>query len=293
MNRTWWKFGIALPWLGLALIALRYSMVWDRLPVRLATHFNAANQPNGWMSREGSLYFILGLYFFLVTLFSVVLVAIQWARKLEPAAWAILGLFYVILGVVFYSNEAVLAYNLTGAPIQLLPMIIPVLVAIVVVSIIAFSSRRGKSLPSGSVLAEEVHAGRFFALVFFIPAIFELAAIYALPNTVARLAFGIGALISLMVGAIAWSGFTYLFTTTGVEIRTLGFRLRSIPTEQIREYAADRWSMIGGYGIRGLGARRAYIWGNRGVRIKTSDGEVFLGHSNPDKIVRDLDAIKH
>jgi hypothetical protein len=91
---------------------------------------------------------------------------------------------------------------------------------------------------------------------------------------------------------MAWNGFTYLFTSAGVEIRTLGFRLRSIPVEQIKEYAPDRWSLVGGYGVRGLGERRAYVWGNRGVRIKTSDGEVFLGHSNPDRIVRDLDVIK-
>src|SRR5215470_15485367 len=127
MNRTWWKIGIVLPWLGLPLIALRYWQVWDRLPVRLATHFNAANQPNGWMTREGSLYFILGLYFFLVTLFTVILAVIQRQRKLEPAAWAIMGLFYVILAVIFYSNEAVLAYNLTGAPVQLLLIILPIL----------------------------------------------------------------------------------------------------------------------------------------------------------------------
>ncbi len=50
---------------------------------------------------------------------------------------------------------------------------------------------------------------------------------------------------------------------------------------------------MGGYGIRGIGDRRAYVWGNRGVRIKTSEGEVFLGHSEPEKIVRDLDLITH
>ena len=238
------------------------------------------------------MYFILGLYLFMVTLFSVVLLVIQKVRKAEPAAWAILGLFYVILGVVFYSDEAVLAYNLTGAPVQLLPMMVPLIVAIFVVMVIAFSTRRGKSLPAGSVLAEEVHAGRSFALIFFIPAALELVAVYAIPNTGLRLTLALIALILFLVGGMAWSGFTYLFTSTGVEIRTLGFRLRSIPAEQIKEYAADRWSVLAGYGIRGLGERRAYVWGNRGVRIKTSDGEVFLGHKNPDRIVRDLDVIK-
>jgi len=37
----------------------------------------------------------------------------------------------------------------------------------------------------------------------------------------------------------------------------------------------------------------AYVWGKRGVRIKTSEGEVFLGHSQPEKLVRDLDLMTH
>jgi hypothetical protein len=33
------------------------------------------------------------------------------------------------------------------------------------------------------------------------------------------------------------------------------------------------------------------VWGNSGVRIKTTQGEVFLGHSEPEKIMRDLDLV--
>jgi hypothetical protein len=42
-----------------------------------------------------------------------------------------------------------------------------------------------------------------------------------------------------------------------------------------------------------VGNRRAYVWGNKGVLIKTAHGEIFLGHADPDRIVRDLDAIRH
>jgi len=112
MNRTWWKFGITLPWLGLPLIAFRYWQVWDRLPANMATHFNAANHPNGWMSREGSMYFILGLYLLMVALCGVIVTVIYKLHAPDAAAWATLGLFYVILGVLHYANESVLAYNL-------------------------------------------------------------------------------------------------------------------------------------------------------------------------------------
>jgi len=63
---------IGLMWLALPLIALRHWQVWNRLPASMAVHFNAANQPNGWMSREASLRFDMLLLAFLVTIFTVV-----------------------------------------------------------------------------------------------------------------------------------------------------------------------------------------------------------------------------
>ena len=71
----------------------------------------------------------------------------------------------------------------------------------------------------------------------------------------------------------------------------LGFRLRSISAEQIHSYAMQPWSIARGYGIRGVGNSRAYVWGNTGVDIDTLQGSIFLGHSDPDRIVRDLEMI--
>ena len=98
-------------------------------------------------------------------------------------------------------------------------------------------------------------------------------------------------LIGFATIAAAWSGFQYRFLRHGVEIRSLGFRLRSIPRQQIQSYAPESWSLVRGYGIRGIGNTRAYVWGNKVVHIKTSNGDVFLGHSDPDRIVRDLDRV--
>jgi hypothetical protein len=50
--------------------------------------------------------------------------------------------------------------------------------------------------------------------------------------------------------------------------------------------------MLRGYGIRGIGNTRAYVWGNRVVHITTLEGEVFLGHNDPARIVRDLDMLR-
>ena len=71
----------------------------------------------------------------------------------------------------------------------------------------------------------------------------------------------------------------------------LGFRLRLVPKQSIVSYSIEPWAFIRGYGIRGIGSTRAYVWGNQVVHIKTSDGEIFLGHSDPERIVRDLDLV--
>jgi hypothetical protein len=146
--------------------------------------------------------------------------------------------------------------------------------------------------PAGALVAEEVHAGKALSLIALPPLGVLIWSLSTPALSVARIPLGLVSLVALTVWVMAWSGFRYRFTSSGVEIRTLGFRLRTIPADQIKDYAADRWSLAGGYGIRGLGNRRAYVWGNQGVRIKTTEGEVFLGHNDPARIIRDLDAIK-
>lgn len=139
--------------------------------------------------------------------------------------------------------------------------------------------------------AEEVHSSGLWAAVLAIPGIvmWAVAATHTIPALLIGL--GVGGAVMLAAAAMAWSGFHYLFTPSGVEVRTFGFLLRTISGNEIQDYRPDRWSVAGGYGIRGLGASRAYVWGNRGVRIKTSDGQVFLGCSDPQKVIRELDQI--
>ena len=122
-------------------------------------------------------------------------------------------------------------------------------------------------------------------LILLIP-IATLAPIPAL-----KVALGLAALVGIWAASMAAFGFQYTFSSSGVDIRTLGFRLRSIPASDIRTYAEGDWPFWNGRGIRGVGGRRAYVWGNRGVRIQTNNGEVFLGHDEPRRIIRDLDRV--
>jgi hypothetical protein len=289
MNDKLYRRMVWMLWLALPLTVLQYWLVWDRLPARLATHFDAAGRANGWMTRQTALLFPLGMTLFLLIVFTTVLSRV---RKSEAGAWAVLGMGYVVIGVVCWGNHAVINYNLHGTPVEVGPIIIAVIVSALVVMAVSLGSKRGASLATGPVIAEEVHAAPMWAMLFVIPLVAELTVIVAVPN--AGLRFGLG-LITLLLAVAAigtWDGFHYIFTQSGVEIRTLGFRLRSIPAGEIRQYAVDRWNPLGGYGIRGIGDKRAYVWGNKGVRIKTTGGEVFLGHSEPERIVHDLDVIK-
>jgi hypothetical protein len=278
-------------WLALPLTGLEYWSAWDELPARMATHFGASGQPNGWMARDTSFAFAM-----VVT--TLVLVSLTWAltrvRKPDVLAWSLLAMLYVVMGALFSVNVAVLNYNLHGGPLNLVPALAAVFIAAVAVTAVALVTKRGVELPryADVVEAEEVHGSALWAFVFTLLTAVELGVIALIPLSGLRWVMVLPTLLLLGAAALAWSGFHYRFTAHGVEISTLGFRLRSIPLETIKAYAVATWNPLGGYGIRGIGERRAYVWGNTGVRIMLSDGEVFLGHDEPEKIMQDLNLVR-
>jgi len=141
------------------------------------------------------------------------------------------------------------------------------------------------------VLVEETHAGRVWSMIILPALVGPVISVVFYPTAPARFALGIVGVIGLGALALVLSGFQYRFLRHGVEIRTLGFRLRSIPKQAIVSYSIEPWAFARGYGIRGIGSSRAYVWGNKVVHIKTTNGEVYLGHNDPERIVRDLDRV--
>jgi len=179
--------------------------------------------------------------------------------------------------------------NLGGqslVPLFLLPLGIILFMAYYI------SSTRGNPLPPSVPIAEEVHGSPLWGFVIMLSAVGFLFGAAQAPAPGFWMYASLLFILIFVSGMSAWSGFHYVFTHGGLEITTLGFRLRSIPAEQIERYAVEPWSFFRGYGIRGVGNRRAYVWGNRGVQINTSQGVVYLGHSDPERIVRDLDMIR-
>lgn len=151
--------------------------------------------------------------------------------------------------------------------------------------------RPQNDLRVGDLLAEETHASRIWFLLILPAVVVPIVSVffYPAPPAIVALVFvgglGFGAL------ALTWSGFQYRFLRHAVEVRTLGFKLRTIPRQEIVSYAIESWSLPRGYGIRGIGNTRAYVWCNKVVHIKMTNGDVYLGHNDPERIVRDLDQV--
>jgi len=295
MHRRIFQLATVFLWLALPLVALQYRQVWDQLPAHVATHFNAAGQANGWMSREQAIRFGVGFMALLLAIFTPILFYMN-RRRTDAFSWAMLIFCALVLGFMIEVNRGIVNYNLHGTSALPATMLLALPIALLLLIAIYIASRREPALPSSGslatdLLAEETHSGRIFTLLI-LPAIVGPAIAAALvPVPALRLSMVVAGLIGFATIAAAWSGFHYRFLRHGVEIRALGFRLRSIPRQQIQSYAPESWSACRGYGIRGIGKTRAYVWGNKVVHIKTSTGDVFLGHSDPERIVRDLDMV--
>lgn len=292
MIRTWYKTLTAFLWLAPAAIGFRYWQVWDRLPIRIASHFDAAGRANGWMPRNAALYFDLGFLAFLAAVFSVVLYLAQKKYALAKLSWVLLAFFHAELWALVYLLNSTLNYNLHGTPIAVAPLLVVTALGVPTIVAFAVAEKRGTAFSTSEVLAEEVHSGKRAGAFFLVPLIALAPIALAIPNATARLALGLTGVIAGSAFAMAWDGFHYYFTRHGVEIRALGFRLKSIPLLQIKNYEIQSWNPLRGYGIRGIGNRKAYVWGKTGVRVEMYDGEVFLGHNDPQRIVHDLNVIK-
>jgi uncharacterized membrane protein len=110
MNRSLYKPAILLMWISLLTSALNYWRVWDQLPARMAVHFDANWQPNGFTSKEASLELGLGIMAVVLVLFTVAGLIVH---TLKPAAaWPMLVFFYVVVGLTWYGNYSIVKFNL-------------------------------------------------------------------------------------------------------------------------------------------------------------------------------------
>src|SRR5215469_8314740 len=104
-----------LIWAALPANGLLYALSWSQLPARLATHFDFANRPTGWMSREGSFAFAV----FLATG---------------------LALIALIQGTLLWAENSIIEYNAYGYPINVNPIFTVGIVAAVLLVMLALGT---------------------------------------------------------------------------------------------------------------------------------------------------------
>lgn len=103
-------------WLALPITSLDYWRAWDQLPARMAVHFDANWQPNGFTSRKGVLTLGLGIMGVMLIFFTIGSLI---SRALKPSAsWMLLVVFYVSLGFLWYGNYSIIKFNLSAGRTQ-------------------------------------------------------------------------------------------------------------------------------------------------------------------------------
>jgi hypothetical protein len=297
-----------LPMAGVAALALRMAAVWDQLPPVMMSHFDAEGSPNGYMPR--TVFLILS---FVIVVFVVVLMAVmseRLARRSPSAGSALIALGWITDAFLISTFWSAITANLEHARLRIIPiwilfvLIVPLVLAISIDWRWWFSRERreaARRFSSARFITEQRHGSAKAALLFVLLAAGVALLASALPPIAnSRSPFllpVLGAVVALiLLSALwAWRGFVYRFTTEGIEVRALGIRLRSIPLSQIKEFRAERVNPLtdfGGWGIKGFGNNTAYIWGgHKALHIQTNHGDVYLGHNDPDRLVRDLEAI--
>jgi hypothetical protein len=103
---------VALLWLGPATVAFSWWRAWNRLPERVAVHFDAAWRANGWTSRDDALTFSLGLMAG-VTLLLTLSVLLVRSRK-PGSAWPVLIISAFALSFITWANLSLVSHNLGG-----------------------------------------------------------------------------------------------------------------------------------------------------------------------------------
>lgn len=116
MTRDWYKTLVLLMWLALPINALNYWRAWDQLPSRMAVHFDANWQPNGYTSKDGAARLGLGVMATMLVIFTI---AMLLSHAVKPSSsWPVLIVSYFVLGVIWYGNSSIIEFNLKARTVH-------------------------------------------------------------------------------------------------------------------------------------------------------------------------------
>src|SRR5262245_16035795 len=99
-----------LPWLSLPLVLISNLVLWNRLPAKLAVHFDLSGAPNGWMSKGRSLEFSLVALMLLLS-YSTMRLIYKRSQNGETRAKDLLR-HCLAIGAITVCMMGVLIYNI-------------------------------------------------------------------------------------------------------------------------------------------------------------------------------------
>jgi hypothetical protein len=105
---------VLLMWLALPTSAWEYRRTWNQLPPRMAIHFDANWDPNGYTSREGALELGLGIMVVMLVMFTLATLIIHTLKR--AAGLPALLIAYMVLGFCWYGNHTIIKFNLNAQP---------------------------------------------------------------------------------------------------------------------------------------------------------------------------------
>jgi uncharacterized membrane protein len=109
-TRTTPRLLLLLPWLSLPLVAAVYLLLWDRIPERLAVHFDLSGTPTDWMTRGQSLVFDLAILLFILIVSTLKL---RSQSQREQHSGLLIQNASVLFVVLIFLG--LLKYNITGS----------------------------------------------------------------------------------------------------------------------------------------------------------------------------------
>ncbi len=286
-----WLWMLAVPWLLAGGLLARGLIALPDLPERVVIHFDRTGQPDGWLP---PFLFLVLMAAFLACELLVFTFLLLWLREDRSQFLALLAFFHIFTAAEVSLFWQVLEFNLSGRSMGWTAVAVATAaLGVAPAALLVITSRRWAGGDGGGpVLAEEIHRSsrRFW---INLPFCMGLAVAWSLaPDPLWK---GVVVLLAFVVGYfmwLIWAGFRYRFHAEGVEIAGPLGRLEFIPATEILggEVRPIRpLAEFGGWGIRGAGRRRAYVWeGRRALCLRLRRGEVYLGHAEPERLLEHL-----
>ncbi len=294
-----WRIAYLVPWLFVLALVADVGRAYGSLPHIIASHFNAAGAPNGFATKDSVVMTILVVAFMITSIFTFLLSRFP---QISGLGWFLMIAEYWGLGILVGVTHGTLQVALGEAKTLQFPFAAWSLImgaALVVGEAGRISAMRKRAdYDNGQLVAEEVHSspatGGFFAALSVVSVALPTALGASGP---ARWIPAVVGLVALGCAIWAWTGFRYRVTTTGLEIRMLGMPIRFVPAADIASVTARECNALkdfGGWGIRGIGKMRAYIWGgNQCVHVRTHEGDdIYLGFRDAQRLAQELERVQ-